>query len=132
VLDVAVAVSLEPECSWRIRDYASVYYSFFPNTFFIMHPDYVSFNSFFPLAPDRTLWVHDMLYDPSVFEGEPGRLALKKRFDFTNDAVFDQEDFAVAEQVQDGFLYRPDECYTLGLEEGLLAIFRRNIDHVLH
>jgi len=38
-----------------ILDYASVYYSIFPQTFFIMHPDYVSINMFFPLAADRTI-----------------------------------------------------------------------------
>lgn len=119
------------ESSWRILEYASVYYSLFPNTFFIMHPDYVSVNCFYPLAPDRTIWVHDMVYDPSLFEGEEGQQALKKRFEFTNDVVFDQEDFAIAERVQRGFSYGVDEFHTLGLEEGLLAIFQRNIDEVM-
>lgn len=119
------------EDSWRILEYASVYYSLFPNTFFIMHPDYVSMNHFYPLAPDRTVWVHDMVYDPSLFEGAEGELALKKRFEFTNDVVFDQEDFAIAEQVQGGFSYGADAFHTLGLEEGLLSIFQRNIDEVL-
>ncbi len=112
----------------NILDYASVYYSIFPQAFFIMHPDYVSINMFFPLAPDRTIWTHEMLYKPSAFQGEAGQQALEKRFNYTNDAVFDQEDFAVAEDVQRGLQYGGNEVHTLGLEEGLLAIFQQGID----
>lgn len=86
---------------------------------------------FFPLAPDRTIWTHEMLYKPSAFQGEAGQQALEKRFDYTNDAVFDQEDFAVAEDVQRGLQYGGNEVHTLGLEEGLLAIFQQGIDRAM-
>lgn len=114
--------------SWQILDYASVYYTLFPNTFFIMHPDYVSINAFYPEAPDRTIWTHEMLYRASDFVGERGAAALAKRFEYTNDVVFDLEDFAVAEGVQGGLRYGANEFHTLGLEEGLLAIFQKSID----
>lgn len=117
--------------SWQILDYASVYYALFPNAFFIMHPDYVSINAFYPEAPDQTIWTHEMLYRASAFEGEQGDAALAKRFEYTNDVVFDREDFAVAEGVQVGLRYGANEFHTLGLEEGLLAIFQRNIDQAL-
>lgn len=117
--------------SWRILDYASVYYTLFPNAFFIMHPDYVSINAFYPEAPDRTIWTHEMLYRPADFTGEEGEAALRKRFEYTNDVVFDHEDFAVAEVVQEGLRYGGNEVHTLGLEEGLLAIFQKNIDRAL-
>ncbi len=116
---------------WKILDYASVYYALFPHTFFIMHPDYVSINMFYPEAPDRTIWTHEMLYRPSAFEGEAGERALAKRFTYTNDTVFDQEDFAVAEDVQLGLLHGANTFHTLGLEEGLLAVFQRNIDDAM-
>ncbi len=115
----------------RILDYASVYYTLFPNTFFIMHPDYVSINTFYPEAPDKTLWTHELLYLEKKFDFENRESALAKRFDYTNDLVFDQEDFDVAEDVQKGLRYGPNEFHTLGLEEGLLAIFQRSIDHLL-
>ncbi len=115
----------------NILDYASVYYSIFPQAFFIMHPDYVSINMFFPLTPDRTTWTHEMLYKPSAFQGEAGQQALEKRFNYTNDAVFDQEDFAVAEDVQRGLEYGGNQVHTLGLEEGLLAIFQQGIDRAM-
>ncbi|WP_266168930.1 aromatic ring-hydroxylating oxygenase subunit alpha [Dyella subtropica] len=117
--------------SWRILDYASVYYSLFPHTFFIMHPDYVSINSFYPEAPDCTIWTHEMLYRATEFKGEEGQAALAKRFAYTNDAVFDNEDFAVAEHVQSGLLYGANEFHTLGLEEGLLAVFQQNIERAM-
>ncbi len=44
-----------------------------------------------------------MLYRESDFK-ERREAALSERFDFTNDAVFDQEDFAVAENIQAGRL----------------------------
>ncbi|UTY59506.1 aromatic ring-hydroxylating dioxygenase subunit alpha [Massilia sp. erpn] len=116
---------------WKILDYASVYYSLFPQAFFILHPDYVSINSFYPEAPDRTIWTHEMLYRPEAFAGEEGQAALAKRFDYTNDAVFDAEDFAVAEDVQLGLLNGANEYHTLGLEEGLLAIFQQNVERAM-
>ncbi|XAH23363.1 aromatic ring-hydroxylating dioxygenase subunit alpha [Xylophilus sp. GW821-FHT01B05] len=115
----------------KILDYASVYYSLFPQTFFIMHPDYVSINMFHPEAPDRTIWTHEMLYRPSHFQGDSGQKALGKRFDYTNDTVFDQEDFAVAEDVQLGLKNGANHVHTLGLEEGLLAIFQQSIDQAV-
>ncbi|GAA0925956.1 aromatic ring-hydroxylating dioxygenase subunit alpha [Nonomuraea longicatena] len=117
----------DPE-TWRILEYASVYYVLFPNTFFIMHPDYVSINIFHPEGPDRTIWTHEMLYREPDFPGERGEAGLAKRFEFTNDAVFDQEDFAVAENVQLGLVHGANEFHTLGLEEGLLAIFQGSVD----
>lgn len=117
--------------SWRLLDYASVYYTLFPHTFFIMHPDYVSINTFYPEAPDRTIWTHEMLYRAADFEGEHGQIGLAKRFEYTNDTVFDLEDFAIAEDVQQGLRYGPNEFHTLGKEEGLLTIFQRSIDKAM-
>lgn len=112
----------------RILDFASVYYLLFPHAFFIMHPDYVSINSFHPLAPDRTLWTHEMLYRPADFPGEAGQQALAKRFTYTNDAVFDAEDFAVTEGIQQGLESGANAVHTLGLEEGLIAMFQQSVD----
>lgn len=117
-----------PTERWKILDYASVYYTMFPNTFFILHPDYVSINTFWPLSPERTIWNHEMLYRESDFSGEKGQAALAKRFHFTNDVVFDNEDFAIAEKVQRNLRHGGSDHHVLGLNEGLLAIFQDNID----
>ncbi|CAM3280846.1 aromatic ring-hydroxylating oxygenase subunit alpha [Stackebrandtia soli] len=123
--------ALKPENEWRILDYASVYYTLFPNTFFILHPDYVSINTFWPLSPDRTVWTHEMLYRAEEFPGSAGQGALQKRFTFTNDDVFDQEDFAIAEEVQRTLEHGGSDHHVLGLAEGLLAMFQDNIDQRL-
>lgn len=123
-----VDTAQKPEEEWRILDYASVYYTLFPNTFFILHPDYVSINTFWPLSPDRTIWTHEMLYRADDFPGSKGQSALEKRFRFTNDDVFDQEDFAIAEDVQRGLRHGGSDHHVLGLAEGLLAMFQDNID----
>lgn len=123
--------ALKPESEWRILDYASVYYTLFPNTFFILHPDYVSINTFWPLAPDRTVWTHEMLYRAEDFAGSAGHSALEKRFKFTNDDVFDHEDFAIAEDVQRTLGHGGSDHHVLGLAEGLLAMFQATIDQSL-
>jgi len=120
-----------PAPSRNILDFASVYYSFFPNAFFIMHPDYVSLNRFYPLSAGQTLWTHDLLYRPELFADDKGADRLKKRFSFTNDVVFDKEDFDVAVGVQNGMARGGNPYHTLGLEEGLLTLFQMNVDEAL-
>lgn len=115
----------------RILDFASIYYLLFPHAFFIMHPDYVSINAFHPLAPDRTLWTHEMLYRLADFPGQAGQQALAKRFSYTNDNVFDAEDFAVTEGIQRGLDSGANAFHTLGLEEGLIAMFQQSVDNAV-
>jgi carnitine monooxygenase subunit len=116
--------------SWRILEYASVFYTLFPNTFLIMHSNIASINSFYPVTPDQTIWTHEMLYRESDYKGELGQENLAKRFENIN-TVFDQEDFGIAEDIQMGLSHCANEFHTLGLEEGLLAIFQENIDRLL-
>lgn len=123
--------AMKPEAEWRILDYASVYYTLFPNTFFILHPDYVSINTFWPDGPERSIWTHEMLYRAEDFPGSTGQSALNKRFTFTNDDVFDKEDFAIAEDVQRTLTRGGSKYHVLGLAEGLLAMFQDNIDQRL-
>ncbi len=70
-----------------------------------------------------------MLYNPADFEGEKGQQALAKRFAYTNDVVFDLEDFMVAEDVQIGL--RPQDEHILGLEERLLGLFQSSVDNAI-
>ena len=126
------SITNTPPESRKILDYASVYYSLFPQAFFIMHPDYVSINMFYPLAPDRTIWTHEMLYNPSDFPEASDQNALENRFTFTNDTVFDQEDFSVAENIQCNLEHEPNQFHTLGINEGLLAIFQENINRAVN
>lgn len=71
---------------------------------------------------------HEMLYRSADFPGAEGQSVLQERFTFTNDAVFDQEGFAVAENVQKSLLNGENTHHTLGVAEGPLAMFQNSID----
>jgi len=120
------ALQAEPT-SWRILDYASVFYTLFPNSFLIFHANIVSLNSFYPEAPDRTIWTHEMLYRESDYQGTEGQETLAKRF-ANIDSVFSREDFGIVEGIQANLSSGANEFHTLGLEEGLLAMFQEEID----
>lgn len=106
-----------------------MFYTLFPNTFLINHANIVSLNSFYPIAPDKTIWTHDMLYREADYAGEEGQATLAQRFG-NIDAVFHREDFGIVEGVQAGLHCGANPQHTLGLEEGLLGMFQHNIDRV--
>jgi hypothetical protein len=115
--------------SWRLLDYAAVLYILFPNTLLILLPGgVVSINSFYPESPDKTIWTHEMLYNEANYPGEAGQETLTKRFENIHEALFDREDFGIAEDIQVGLRYGANEYHTMGLEEGLVALFQENID----
>lgn len=72
-----------------------------------------------------------MLYRPEDFQGEAGQQELSKRFTYTNDTVFDAEDFAVTEGIQSNLRSGANAVHTLGLEEGLIAMFQQSVDDAL-
>lgn len=125
------AADLDPQ-AWQILNYASILYTLFPNTYLIVHSNLVSINSFYPVAPDATIWTHEMLYRQGDYEGEEGQEALTQRF-ANIDRVFQYEDFGTAEgcqaALQPGY---GDEHHLLGLEEGLLATFQESVDSVIN
>lgn len=72
-----------------------------------------------------------MLYRAEDFVGPAGQAALEKRFVFTNDTVFGDEDFAIAEDIQKNLVHGANTHHTLGLAEGLLAMFQGDVDQRL-
>lgn len=126
--DLPKAASADPD-SWRILNHASVLYSLFPNTYIIFHTNLVSINRFYPEAPDRTTWIHDMFYREDDYQGEEGQAALAARY-ANIDGVFSHEDFGIAERCQAGLPYGR-EYHHLGLEEGLLALFQRSVEKAM-
>ncbi len=114
---------------WNILNYASMLYTLFPSTLFIVHTNLVSINTFHPIAPDKTIWTHEMLYRPEEFEGEANQEILAKRF-ANIDWVFGNEDFGIAEKCQRNLAHGGNQTHVLGLEEGLLAVFQQSIDRI--
>ncbi|MCX2698111.1 SRPBCC family protein [Ochrobactrum chromiisoli] len=54
-----------------------------------------------------------MLYQKELFGGGKVEAVLSKRFEYTNDVVFDLEDFAVAEEVQKRLRFGDNDFHTL-------------------
>lgn len=113
-----------PQEKRQILDYIGVYYIIFPNTILLMHNDYMEISTFFPLAPDRTIWTYEFLYRPDPFSGETGQRSLKNLFRYLNEAVYDSEDYMIAEKVQENLLNGVNETHMLGLEESLVTVFQ--------
>lgn len=82
------------------------------------------------MKPDVTIWTHEMYYDKSKFSPDESirENQLNKRFIFTNDVVFDNEDFLIAEKVQCGIKAEIDAYHTIGKDEGLVYFFQTSID----
>ena len=122
------ALTTEPD-SWRILEYASVYYGCSSRTPSSHHAPGLRLDQHLlagGAGPDHPDPRNDV--PGRRLPGRGGQAALAKRFAFTNDVVFGGEDFAVAEDVQENLRYGANEVHTLGLAEGLLAIFQQSID----
>ena len=116
-----------PEEKKTLSEFVLVAYVLFPNAFIIMHKDDISIRRLFPIAPDRTLYSHEFLYLPDRYVGESGRKALKNRFLY-NEVLFDDQDFAMAEKVQQNLCNGVNDSHMLGLEEGLVLFFQECIN----
>ena len=113
-----------PEEERDILDYVTLFYVMFPNTILIVRAEYISIHRFLPLAPDRTIWTHELLYPSDRFTGESGGKSLRNLFSYVNDVVLDSEDYAMAETIQENLLNGVNEAHMLGLEEGLIVVFQ--------
>ncbi len=85
------------ESEWDFRAWTTPFYTLFPNTVLVFHPDWVSRITVFPDGTDRCHVYHDMLV--------PADADLKanywdKTFALINQQVFAAEDIAVCESIQ--------------------------------
>jgi len=86
-----------PESEWKFRDWTTPFYTLFPNTVLVFHPDWVSRITVFPDGTDQCIVFHDMLV--------PEDADLKanywdKTFNLINQQVFAAEDIAICESIQ--------------------------------
>jgi len=89
---------LPPE-QWNIREHATYSHYVFPNSIFIMHPDYVSIIGLFPISPGETLYSHRLL-TPHAPRNEKERDHYERSFDLIENGVFQAEDLDVSERAQ--------------------------------
>ena len=129
--EIADAVNLSPEKLANLRPYATFSYTTFPNAVLIFHPDYTSIICLFPVAVDKTEFVHTMLV-PHAPASEEERDHFRRSFELIDEGVFAAEDIFVATGAQQGMVSGANESLLFGaLEEAAIRFHRliaREID----
>lgn len=110
----------------EVRDRFTYSHLLFPNMIVVVHPDYVSCLSLWPLAPDRTRWSHAMLI-PRAKSSPDWTPHWEKTMGLLEKTVFQKEDLYAAEGIQEGLSSGANEVVTFGKLEFLLGEFHRNI-----
>lgn len=113
--------------TWDIRAWATLYYFFFPNTIVLFHPDFVSILRPFPDGPDHCIWDHELLI-PEAGDTEAMQEHWQKSFTLIEETVFQKEDLAVAESIQEGLRSGANEALTIGRFEFMIRRFHDDIE----
>ncbi len=125
--DIVNARSL-PESEWDFRAWTTPFYTLFPNTILVFHPDWVSRITVFPNGSDHSVVYHDMLV--------PGDADLQasywdKTFALINQQVFAAEDIAVCENIQSATRSGADTHWLTGGLETPVYWFHQACDAAL-
>jgi Rieske 2Fe-2S family protein len=111
-----------PESAWDFRAWTTPFYTLFPNTVLVFHPDWVSRITVFPDGADRSVVHHDMLVPG---DADLGAKYWDKTFELINQQVFAAEDIAVCENIQSAARAGADSHWlTGGLETPVLWFHR--------
>ncbi|WP_370154165.1 aromatic ring-hydroxylating dioxygenase subunit alpha [Ferrovibrio sp.] len=116
-----------PEAQWNDRLHASFAYLLFPNTVLVIHPDYVSILTLFPLAADETEICHVML-TPHAPRDEREDAHWQRSFRMIEGGVFQAEDLQVAEQAQIGMASGANRTLVYGRHEAGIRHFHAALD----
>jgi len=100
----------------NIRDIATPTYVIFPNTIFVVQPDFVSRATAYPTALDEIYWEHDLII-PEEPKTEKARAHWELNYELIQNGVFKGEDLWVCEQIQQGLASGANERLTYGIEE---------------
>lgn len=113
--EIFAAVKLGPQ-QWRLREHATFSYTVFPNSIFIMHPDYTSHIALYPQSATETIFVHSMLV-PEYPSDEKGRFHYDRSFELIDGGVFEAEDIFVSVGAQAGMDSGANASLMLGAHE---------------
>jgi Rieske 2Fe-2S family protein len=123
-----LAAKTSPESAWNFRAWTTPFYTLFPNTVLVFHPDWVSRITVFPDGVDRSVVYHDMLVPG---DADLGAKYWDKTFELINQQVFAAEDIAVCENIQSAARAGADSQWlTGGLETPVLWFHRACQDAV--
>jgi hypothetical protein len=111
---------------WKVREYALVVYTIFPNTVVFVHEEAVSVVSVFPTTIDTCEVVHTMLVR------EPGPPAgHDQTWRMFDEEVLRAEDLAMAESVQVGIAAGRGQLFRLGTGEQMVRVFHEGLDRAI-
>ena len=119
-----------PDESWDVRAHTTVFYTLFPSTMLVFHPEYVSQMDVTPLSPGRTRFVHRMLV-PRRERSAEAEHRLDRSFALIDQKVFAEEDLGIAENVQSALSGGLNDTFVLGAEERGVIAFHRALDEAL-
>ncbi len=106
------------EANWDFRAWTTPFYTLFPNTVLVFHPDWISRITVFPDGVDHCRVHHDMLVP---YDADLSASYWDKTFALINDQVFAAEDIAACESIQSAARSGADqEWLTGGLETPVL------------
>jgi phenylpropionate dioxygenase-like ring-hydroxylating dioxygenase large terminal subunit len=129
--EIGEAADLSQEQRARqLRQHATFSYTVFPNAVIVFQPDYPSILSLFPLAVDRTVFVHSML-TPHPPANDQERDHFRRSFQLIDEGVFAAEDAWVAAGAQQGMLSGANEHLLFGALEEAATHFHDIIEGAL-
>ena len=97
--------------SWDFRSWTTAFYTVFPNTILVFHPDWISRMTIFPDGVDRSIVHHDMLVPK---DADLQSSHWDRTFALINDQVIAAEDMAMCEQIQTVSRAGADQHWQLG------------------
>jgi phenylpropionate dioxygenase-like ring-hydroxylating dioxygenase large terminal subunit len=100
----------------EIRRFATPTYVIFPNTIFVVQPDFVSRATVYPTSIDEIYWEHDLII-PEPPTSEKAQAHWELNYELIQNGVFQGEDLWVCSQIQRGLSSGANEKMTYGIEE---------------
>lgn len=119
-----------PPSAWNARTHVSFAHFVFPNSIFIIHPDYISHLGLYPQAVDETVVVHTCLI-PSLPTTKKAEEHWERAYSIIEEGVFQREDLFVCEEAQVGMASGANETFLLSSYEYGIAIFHDILDEAL-
>jgi glycine betaine catabolism A len=119
-----------PREEWDIRKYATVFYFVYPNSIFVLHPDWFSHIAMSPETLGRSNYIHRMLI-PSSTKTEMDGERWQKTWALIEETVFQTEDLAVAESIQSAMGAGTDRSFRLGHLEMPIRHFHDSIERAI-
>jgi len=110
-----------------LRNIATPTYVIFPNTIFVVQPDFVSRATAYPTALGDIYWEHDLII-PEEPQTEKARAHWELNYELIQNGVFKGEDLWVCEQIQKGLSSGANERMTYGIEEAPIQWWHDELD----